>query len=217
MVHTKHPATYSNDVLDIFASIVKHDSCILDPFAGTGRIHEIARHDEGIITIGVEIEPEWARMHPCTTVGDATALRFCDDTFDYVCTSPAYGNRLADRYVPKDTDTSHRFTYRIGLGRDLDERNGGGMQWGPAYKELHAAAIDEMVRVVKPGGLIMVDIKDHSRGNVRQEVTKWWKDMLQLAGAPYVTRRRVGTGGLRHSGPVKVQHPQWVLVHMVNR
>lgn len=217
MVALKHPATYSNEVLAIFDAVITHDSIILDPFAGTGRIHELSRPDEGIITIGVEIEPEWARMDPRTTVGDATALKFTDDSFDYVCTSPAYGNRLADRYVPKDTDTSHRFTYRIGLGRDLNERNGGGMQWGPAYRELHAAAIAEMVRVVKPGGLILVDIKDHSRGGVRQEVTKWWRETLEAAGASFITRRRVGTGGLRHSGPVKVQHPQWVLIHEVNR
>jgi tRNA G10 N-methylase Trm11 len=212
---TPHPATYSDDVLDVFRTIVDAESRVLDPFAGSGRIHEIAQVDFGIETVGVELEPEWACQHRDTIVGDATALPFEDNEFDYVCTSPAYGNRMADRYRPKDTDLSKRYTYRIALGRDLAAGNGASMQWGPAYRDLHERAIAEMVRVVVPTGMICVDIKDHSRAGVRQEVTAWWRETLIKHGAAYITRRRVNTGGIRNSGPVRHEHPQWVLVHEV--
>jgi hypothetical protein len=47
--------------------------------AGTGVIHELPNE-----TIGVEIEPEWASMHPDTIVGDATRLPFPAESFDAV-------------------------------------------------------------------------------------------------------------------------------------
>jgi tRNA G10 N-methylase Trm11 len=215
MIVTPHPATYSDAVLDVFRSVITDECLVLDPFAGSGRIHELANIEYGIETVGVEIEPEWALMHPNTIVGDATKLPFEDNHFDYVCTSPAYGNRMADQYRPKDTDLSKRYTYRIALGRDLDQNNGAAMQWGDAYRDLHQRAIGEMVRVVATGGQIMVDIKDHSRAGVRQEVAAWWRQTLEAYGARYITRRRITTGGIRNSGPVRHEHPQWVLVHEV--
>jgi len=72
---TPHPARYSPEVLEVLsAEIGPVTGPVLDPFAGTGRIHQIGRDD----TIGIEIEPEWANLHPRTFHGDATELPFLD-------------------------------------------------------------------------------------------------------------------------------------------
>jgi hypothetical protein len=51
-----HPARYSPEILDVIAEELDGvPGPVLDPFAGTGRIHDLGRGD----TFGVEIEAEW--------------------------------------------------------------------------------------------------------------------------------------------------------------
>ena len=66
-------------------------------------------------------------------VGDAEFLPYKDDFFEAICTSPTYGNRMADHFEAKDG--SKRNTYRYAIGRALDEENTGKMQWGKKYRE----------------------------------------------------------------------------------
>ena len=79
---------------------------VLDPFAGTGRIHGLGGvvGGIGVDTVGVELEPEWAQMSPGTIVGDALNVveMFGARSFDAVMTSPCYGNRMADHHDAKD-------------------------------------------------------------------------------------------------------------------
>ena len=90
-----HPARFNDRILEAADQLLgPRLGWILDPFAGTGRVHELRR--SGRFTIGVEIEPEWAAMHPRTIVGSALALPFGAETFDAIVTSPTYGNRMAD-------------------------------------------------------------------------------------------------------------------------
>src|SRR3982750_3152473 len=89
-----HPAPSPAPILGLLAELVGDGSMVLDPFAGIGRIHQLEDLDRGIITEGVEIEPEWAALDPRTRLGDATALpEHWAAAFDAVVTSPCYGNR----------------------------------------------------------------------------------------------------------------------------
>ena len=67
-----HPARFSDAVLDRIGTMLDEyqvNGVVLDPFAGTGKIHRLATPTRR--TVGVEIEPEWAATHPGTIVGNA--------------------------------------------------------------------------------------------------------------------------------------------------
>ena len=162
----KHPAKYTDRLLNIFETMLDGCGTVLDPFAGTGKIHSLPFN-----TVGVEIEPEWAEMHPLTEVGDATKLRFGDETFDGICTSPTYGNRMADCHNAKDG--SKRNTYTHCLGRKLHENNSGKMQWGKQYMELHEMAWNECFRVLRVGGIFVLNFKNHIRNGVEIDAFSW--------------------------------------------
>lgn len=67
------------------------------------------------------------------------------------------------------------------------------MQWGRNYCEFHDRAWAEAVRVLKPGGLFMLNIKDHIRGGRRQRVTLWHAlNLVGRHGVRVVECRRVG-------------------------
>lgn len=167
-----HPARYSKQLIPLFSRLLgsyANGKRVLDPFAGVGGIH--ALRDDGYDTTGVELEPEWANLHEHTSVGDATDLPFGDEEFDAVVTSPAYGNRLADSY--NSSDPHLRRSYRFDLGRELTDGNAGAMQWGDTYRDLHLAAWAEAKRVLRPGGVLLLNIKDHYRNYERQPVAGW--------------------------------------------
>lgn len=175
-----HPAKYTDTIQDALRQIVwmypKYDRArglmqVLDPFAGVGTIHKMFEDMPIINTVGVEIEPEWARAHPGTVVGDATALPFPDESFDMVVTSPCYGNRMADLYDGRDG--SRRSTYRISLGHRPNDRSAAGLQWGKEYRRLHWHAWVEAHRVLRPGGEIVVNISNHIRSGRIQRVVEW--------------------------------------------
>jgi tRNA G10 N-methylase Trm11 len=168
-----HPAKFSPPILaaieTALAARVDGAAVILDPFAGVGGVHALPWE-----TVGVEIEPEWAAQHPATRCGDSTKLTdlFPAGSFDAVVTSPAYGNRMADSYAG-DAKGTRRFTYRTSLGRPLAAGNGGGLQWGDAYRDLHLAVWEQCVRMLRPGGWVFVNVSNHIRGGVEQPVVEW--------------------------------------------
>ena len=123
-------------------------------------------------------------------MGNALALPFERDSFDFLMTSPSYGNRMADHHNARDD--SKRITYRHYYGEDLHDDNSGTMQWGTKYQEFHHAAWTEAMRVLKPGGIFVVNISKHVRGGVVQKVVEWHTmDLLALGlGIEYVERVR---------------------------
>ena len=100
---TPHPAKYSDGIIEKMRGVLRRylgAGEVLDPFAGTGLIHELYPE---FVTTGVEIEPEWAVMHGRTVVGDALCLPpDWTERFHAVCTSVTYGNRMADHQEPHE-------------------------------------------------------------------------------------------------------------------
>lgn len=204
-----HPCPFPSYLMDEFAKIVNAEWLetgrtlhALDPFAGIGRIHELADMcgHQRVITYGAEIEPEWAWQHDRTICADSRDLPWDDASMDMVVTSPAYGNRMADQYLPPESDKSRRYTYTTALGRRCAEGSGAGMQWGEQYAELHAAVWAECVRLLAVGGLVVLNMKDHVRGGEVQPVTDWHHETLTALGLSH--ERTVvldGREGIKHS------------------
>jgi SAM-dependent methyltransferase len=188
----RHPARFSDAVMPVLAAAVPAGRFrrVLDPFAGTGRVHELPN-----VTVGVELEPEWATRMPGTIKADALALPFVADAFDAVCTSPTYGNRLADCHVARDGSVRHSYTHD--LGRKLHPNNSGALQWGDKYRAFHVRAWAEAVRVLRPGGRFVLNVSDHIRRPERQPVTDWHTATLTGLGHCALDRVDVPTPRLR--------------------
>ncbi len=188
MKKIKHPAKYTDALLPVFEELLKGCTKVLDPFAGTGKIHSLP-----FDTIGVEIEKEWAEMHEKTIVGDATDLQFANCEFDAVCTSPTYGNRMADSHNAKDGSSRNTYTHK--LGRVLNDNNSGKMQWGESYRELHIKAWKECFRVLKEDGVFILNFKNHIRKGKEVDVFSWHVKTLTELGFSLDLVRQVETNG----------------------
>lgn len=207
-----HPAPFSKIILQEIVGIVFDESVrkinkgegkklkILDPFAGIGKIHELS--NDYITTVGVELEKEWANQHPQNEVGNALKLRFRKNSFDVVCTSPTYPNRITDHHNAKDG--SHRRTYKHYLGRDLSPESSSVMSWGQEYRDFHEKAVAEALRVLKPDGLLIWNISNHmktiTKGNppAEQRVSEWYLGLFLSIGLMLHSVVRVPTPRYRY-------------------
>jgi SAM-dependent methyltransferase len=194
-----HPAPFSTAVLNAIPLLMDSSHVkVLDPFAGIGRIHELpSLVSWEMETVGVELEPEWATIHPDTLVGDIMKMPFDCDEFDAVVTSPCYGNRMADSHKAKDG--SFRRSYTHDLGRQLGSNNSGAMQWGQKYREFHVNSWDRVAHVLKPGGHFILNISDHIRDGKRIHVASWHTQVLlkmgfELEGAASILTPRMRVG-----------------------
>jgi SAM-dependent methyltransferase len=174
----KHPARYSDPLLPILYEMLRGYDAVFDPFAGTGERLLSIRPDAYLN----ELEPRWAAISQRKTansyVGDATDLFWPDSAFDAICTSPTYANRMGDTLI----DGYKRMTYTACLGEPLQPNNTGALQWGDEYRSIHEKAWAEAKRVLKPGGILVLNIKDHIRNFKRVRVTLWHIYCLQGLG-----------------------------------
>lgn len=195
MSAVRHPARYTDVLLPVFARMAQGCQRILDPMAGTGKIFQL--RDLGITAQihAVELEPEWVAMHPGTQQGNALALPFADGYFDGVIVSPTYANRMADHHEARDV--SRRNTYRHALGRALHPDNSGAMQWGEQYRQFHVAAWREVWRALQPGGVFVLNIKDHIRKGERVRVTDWHIGACESIGFVVEEHERIDCPGNR--------------------
>lgn len=194
-----HPAKYSGILLPLFASILQGRENVLDPFAGTGKLALIKHLGyEGRVVCN-DLEPEWKdpsfpvdEWHHC----DAEHLDWCDDgRFDAICTSPTYGNRMADHHDARDA--SKRRTYTHCLGRNLSDGNTGMMQWGNEYREKHERIYRELFRVLAPGGVLVLNVSNHVRDGIEIDVISWHDLTVIKSGFSHVYWFTVPTPRMR--------------------
>lgn len=195
------------------------DVYVLDPFAGTGKGVDFLR-SRGYDARGIDLEPAdaWgdAIVSPYVELGNALDLDVADGSVDVVFTSPTYGNRFADR----DMRPSVAGTYMKSLGREASEGSSCHMQWGPAYREFHAAAWAEVRRVLrKPasaiernGGLFLLNISDHYRDRQPVGVAAWHVKAICALGFEWVDARSVSTDRLtRGANPTRCE-VEWLML-----
>jgi len=232
---TRHPAMFSPPLLKTIANLLGppppgQPPLLLDPMGGVGTVGTL-RHF-GWHVISNEIEMEWACQAPgngsTPTVGDAAALPYADHSFAAAVTSPAYGNRLADHYMPVDLSArSHkvRRTYPMYLRRQVHDRSAARFHWGKVYKELLLAAFVELRRVLRPDARFVGNYKDHFATVVRRGVktrerrclTAWCITALEDLGFTLRARQRVplrgdqNTNRARQRGDAVIDHEDVVL------
>jgi DNA modification methylase len=187
----QHPAKYNDKFSNIFIDMLSDKNLILDPFAGTGKLSQMIQNP----VVCLEIEPDWATG----IIGDATRMPFKNETFDAICTSPTYGNRMADHFKDKQPEKHYRRnTYTHVLGHDLNANNSGKLQWGTAYRYFHTVVWNECNRVLKPNGSFILNIKDHIRNKEIQNVTDWHISELERIGFDIVKHAKIQVESLKH-------------------
>jgi tRNA G10 N-methylase Trm11 len=208
-----HPAKFSDEFIPMFAKALIGCETVYDPMAGTGKLGLIKEHGFRGKIFCTEIEPEWTRQYEGVdlwSICDATDMPFMDDSFDAICTSPPFGNRMADNY--NFTDGSKRITYRTFLSRPLNLKSVAGLQWGERYREVMRIIYAECRRVLKFGGPFILNMSDHIRNGKQVPVTDWHKRTLidlgfELLDARRIKTRRMGFGANRDK---RVDH-EWIL------
>lgn len=243
-----HPAMFSRELLAPLAATIAGCRSVVDPFAGTGRVHAIAELAGVPRSVGIELEAEWSNAE---LFGGPDRLQIVGDSlvelpklgaasFGAVLTSPAYGNRMADKHEARDKckscagsgvlghgeckvcrglGLSRRNTYRHRLGRALSENNGGGMQWGPDYRDLHRNVWRESVAVLQPGGRFVVNCSNHIRQGALVDVCAWHRDVLVELGMVLVEVIEVETRRQRHgaNGHLRVAGEEIIVMSKPNR
>jgi SAM-dependent methyltransferase len=206
----KHPATYTESFIPKFAELLSECTNVLDPFGGVGKLALIKDYGFKGKVVCNELEREWAEIGKYNvdewSIGDAANLRFANCEFDAICTSPTYGNRMADHHNAKDA--SKRITYRHCLGRPLNEENTGKMQWGEKYRQKHIEIYRECLRVLKPNGLMIVNVSDHIRKGQVMNVVEWHKQTLLDIGMKLIDEIKIETPrmGFGQNAKSRVQH-----------
>lgn len=186
-----HPAPYSAAVLAAAPKYLVGCERVLDSMAGTGRIFALREQLPDVAFFAVELQPRWAAHHPDVRVGNALKLAFPDHYFDGYFTSPPYANRMADHHQARDA--SQRITYQHYHGEPLHADNIGLMQWGPKYRHFMTCVWLEALRVLRPGGVFLLNISDHIRARQVVNVTEWHCHTLTQLGAVEQSREPIKT------------------------
>jgi len=175
--------------------------------AGTGKIANVKKHGYNGMVVCNDLECEWIRdekhQWDIYLFEDASNLKYEDEVVECVCTSPTYGNRLADSYNRKDK--SKRFSYRFNLGKKLHEENTGAMHWGEKYKNKHKEIWNEMKRVLVPNGIFILNISNHIRKGEEMMVSEWHKEYIESIGFKLIESHKIETPRLRYGANSKAR------------
>ena len=218
----KHPATYTNSFIPKFAELLIGCENVLDIFGGVGKLALIKEQGFTGKVICNELEREWTETSQYNVdewhIGDAENMNWAlNNSFDAICTSPTYGNRMADHHNAKDE--SKRVTYKHFLGRDLNEANTGRMQWGNKYREKHFQIYKECVRVLKNEGLMIVNVSDHIRKGQIINVVEWHKETLINLGMKFTKEIKIQTPrmGFGQNAKIRVENESILVFKLINK
>lgn len=111
---------------------------------------------------------------------------------------------------------SRRYTYRHALGRMPSANSAATLQWteaGGKYRSLHRLAWTEALRVLRPGGLMLVNVKNHIRAGAEQRVAEWHQKCLSDVGFTVVDVAYLRAPGLRHgeNRELRVEHERIIV------
>lgn len=178
----KHPAVFSDQFIKIFHHELKDCHCVLDPFAGTGKLSLIKNMGFNGLVICNDLEPEYKDIikYPVDEWIHEDAATITIKNIDAIATSPTYGNRMADSHNAQDD--SKRITYTHQLGRKLDSENTGAMQWGERYKQKHIDCYKNFYKLLPAGGKLIINISDHIRKGSIVNVSEWTKSLILSIG-----------------------------------
>ena len=204
----RHPAKYTDRLFPVMAEMLDGCGLIVDIFGGTGKLRELRKWLPNALLLAGELEREWCADDMIQA--DALHLPYASDSIAAICTSPAYGNRMADKLL---RDRWRRNTYASELGRELSPGNGAALQWGAAYRDLHRAAWQEAARVIPAGGRLVLNMKDHIRDGQVMPVTRWHVETLLSTGFDVARWERVACPGNRQgaNGHARVEHESVIL------
>ena len=209
----KHPAPFSLPIIDAIETELYRwgrPELVLDPFAGIGRIFALASSCD---IVGAEIQHRWARecLPQMIVVANAKALPFRPGTFDGIVTSPCYGNRFADHHNAKDG--SERRSYKHDLGEDPHPDSAATLHWSPAYRRAHRMYWAEILRVCRPGALLIINLSNHIRKDVERLVVEWHLVWFLSHGCQLLDVVPVETSRMRKGAHHRARvHNEFVLV-----
>lgn len=231
-----NPATYSPEIIAKIQSVLPalvaeyslaqsaplSSMVLLDPFAGEGKIFDIAT--QGIWpgrVKALELEKEWARVREGTTVGDTLNLNryWPNDTFDFIVTSPPYGTRMADDHNARDD--SKRNTYRHRLGRPLSKNSSANLQWDHPqmlYQLFMTLCYVRFTNALRDKGIFILNVSDHIRGGKRIQAVRWHKAAVHAVGFELLADYKVKTRRNRQgeNGDKRVPYER-VLVYRLHK
>lgn len=199
-----HPATYSDAILPVLAEHLQGTGNVLDPMGGSGKLAVIKSLGYSGSVVINELEPEWKNGYAVDAwhFGDAAAMTWAgDQSFEAICTSPVYGNRMGDKTLGW-TPGTRRITYDRFLGHAPSPGSTIYLQWdrksGDAYRAAHVKIYQECLRVLQQGGTLLLNISDHIRGRQRQAVAAWHRDALFSLGLQLRSEIAVQTPRMRY-------------------
>lgn len=200
-----HPAKFSQPILDAIVGqladeMVPPGGTLLDPFAGVGRVHQIADL-VGYDSLGVELEPEWAATHERTICGDSTMLATLIGPYaghvDAIVTSPCMeqSHRMLTydmRWVPcgdlEVGDELLAFNEHLGPGVGTASRR----RWERATVVASDPMTVDCVRVILANGDEIVTTPNHPWLARHYPGRTEWIESRHLMGVDGVGRNRTG-------------------------